>query len=196
MSLAIVFAQILAGARVLIGVAFLLGLVVATTHWLVREGKLTPLGGWATFVRGWSDPLLQPIERRLRGAGGNPQHAPWWLLGTVVLGGLLLLQLLQFLFGMVLRVQAALQAGPRGLLFVALDLTFSLLMFALLIRVFSSWFGLTRHTTGIAITYRLTDWLVEPIRRAMPAVGMFDFSPLVAYLVLIVLRSVVMGAIF
>lgn len=196
MSLAMVIAQVLAGARALIGVAFVLGLVVAGTHWLVREGKLAPFGGWAGFVRGWSDPLLAPIERRLRAAGGNPQHAPWWLLGVVVVGGLLLLQVLQFAFGLVLRVQAAAQAGPRGLLYVAFDLTFSLLMFALLIRVFSSWFGMTRYTRGIAVTYRLTDWLVEPIRRAMPAMGMFDFSPLVAYLVLILLRSVVMGAIF
>jgi len=62
--------------------------------------------------------------------------------------------------------------------------------------VFSSWFGLTRYTRGISLTYRLTDWLVEPIRRMMPPMGMFDFSPLVAYLVLIVLRSLLMGAIF
>lgn len=196
MSLALLFGQVLGGVRTLIGVAFLLGLVVAGTHWFVREGKLAPFGGWASFVRRWSDPLLAPIERRLRAAGGNPQHAPWWLLGIIVVGGLLLLQLLQFVFGMVLQLQAAARGGPRGVLYVAFDLTFSLLMFALLIRVFSSWFGLTRYTRGISLTYRLTDWLVEPIRRMMPPMGMFDFSPLVAYLVLIVLRSILMGAIF
>jgi len=192
--LAIVFGEILAVIRVAVGVAFVTALVVAITHWAIREGKLQPFSGWAKFVRGWSDPVLAPIETRLRGAGGNPQHAPYWLMGVVVVGGLVLINLLGWLFSMVLRLGYAMQAGPRGLAYVLIDLTFSLLMVALIIRVFSSWFGLTRHNRWIGITYQLTDWMVEPIRRFMPALGMFDFSPLVAWLLLSLLRGLVLGA--
>ncbi|MEO8479115.1 MAG: YggT family protein [Gemmatimonadota bacterium] len=194
MSLAIIFAQVIAVTRVAVGVAFVAALVVAVTHWAIREGKLQPFSGWPKFVRGWSDPLLAPIETRLRGAGGNPQHAPYWLMGVVVVGGLVMINLLGWLFSMILQLAYAAQAGPRGLAFVLIDLTFSLLMVALLIRVFSSWFGLTRHNRWIGITYRLTDWLVEPIRRIMPTMGMFDFSPLVAWLLLSLLRRLVLGA--
>ena len=35
----------------------------------------------------------------------------------------------------------------------------------------------------------LTDWLIEPIRRILPPLGMLDFSPLVAWLLLSLLRN-------
>jgi YggT family protein len=39
----------------------------------------------------------------------------------------------------------------------------------------------------------LTDWLLEPLRRLIPPLGMFDISPLVAWLLLILARSLVLG---
>jgi YggT family protein len=192
---AAVFVRVLDAARILVGAAFVLGLVVALTHWLVREQKIPPFSAWARFVRGWSDPLLRPIERKLASAGGNPQHAPWWLLGLVVVGGLVLIELLQWLFGFVMSSLFAVEHGPGAVLWWALNLVFSLLMFALLVRVFSSWFGAGRYNPWIRWSYQLTDWLVEPLRRIIPPMGMIDLSPLAAYFVLYLLRRLVMGAI-
>lgn len=194
MTVVALFADLLVATRVLIGVAFVLSAVVALTHWAVRTSKLQPFGGWATFVRKWSDPLLLPIEHRLRQAGGNPQQAPYWLMGTAVVGGLVLLSVLRWLFGTILPFIYAAESGPRGLAMASINLVFTILMMALLIRVFSSWFGLTRYTRGIALTYRLTDWIVEPIRRVMPTLGIFDFSPIVAWLALSLLRNLILGA--
>ena len=39
----------------------------------------------------------------------------------------------------------------------------------------------------------LTDWIIEPIRRILPPFGMIDFSPLVAWLVLTLVRGFVMS---
>jgi YggT family protein len=39
----------------------------------------------------------------------------------------------------------------------------------------------------------LTDWLIRPIRRILPPFGMLDFSPLVAWLVLTLLRGFVLS---
>jgi len=39
--------------------------------------------------------------------------------------------------------------------------------------------------------YWLTDWIVEPLRRILPPMGQLDFSPLVAWLLLMVLRAFV-----
>ena len=61
--------------------------------------------------------------------------------------------------------------------------------------VFSSWFGAGRYNKWIRWSYQLTDWLVEPLRRALPPFGMFDLSPLAAYFVLWMLRRLLMGAI-
>jgi len=40
--------------------------------------------------------------------------------------------------------------------------------------------------------YFLTDWLVEPIRRVLPPMGAFDWSPLAAWLVLVVLQRILL----
>ncbi len=192
-SLANVFVLLLDITRLLVGLAFLATLLVALTHWLVRSQRIQPFGGWATFVRRWSDPLLRPIERRLHGAGGNPQHAPWWLLAVVVVGGLVLIELLRWLFGFVLSFGMAAGAGPKALLVMAVLTVIRLLMFLLLVRVFASWFGIGRYNKWMKIPYAATDWLVEPIRRVVPPLGMFDLSPLVAYLVLMVVRWLVLA---
>ena len=122
-----IFARILDAARILIGAAFVLGLLVAATHWLVREQKIAAFGGWARFVRRWSDPVLRPIERKLVGAGGNPQHAPWWLLGVIVVGGLILINLLEWLFSLVLSTLFAVHSGPNATAALVINLVFSLL---------------------------------------------------------------------
>ena len=191
-----IFVRTLDAARILVGAAFVLGVIVAVTHWLVREQKIAAFGAWARFVRGWSNPLLRPIEQRLVAAGGNPQHAPWWLLGVIVVAGLLLIELLRWLFGFVVGTAMAFDAGPGGMAVWALSLVFRILMFALLVRVISSWFGAGRYNKWVRWSYQLTDWLVEPLRRVLPPFGMLDLSPLAAYFILYLLRSLVMGAMF
>jgi uncharacterized protein YggT (Ycf19 family) len=39
----------------------------------------------------------------------------------------------------------------------------------------------------------LTSWLIDPIRRILPPFGPFDLSPMVAWLVLYVVRGFVLG---
>jgi len=62
--------------------------------------------------------------------------------------------------------------------------------------VISSWFGIFRYSRWIRPAYLLTDWIVVPIRRLLPPTGMFDFSPLVAWLVLYLLRLFVFRVLF
>jgi YggT family protein len=190
------FYHILNGARYVVGAAFVAALAVALTHWLVREGRLQPFGPWPRFVRRASDPVLQPIERRLSAAGGNPQHAPWWLLAGVIVGGLVLLALLRGLFGWILTLSAASAAGPTALVALLVNLAFSVLMFALLVRVIGSWIGLGRYNRWMRPAYFLTDWLVEPLRQRIPPMGFIDVSPLVAYLLLMLARMVVFRVLF
>lgn len=162
--------------------------VVALTNWAVMRGHLQPFGAWPRFIRGVSDPALKPIERRLLRAGGNPQSAPWWLFAIVLFGGLLVLALARWLVGMAYSVAYVGQAGPAGIVRLLLHWTFQLLTAALFVRVIASWFGGSRYSRWLRPVYALTDWLVIPIQRHMPPFGMLDLSPLVAYLVLIVLR--------
>ena len=181
-------AAVFAVLRIVVFAAAAASAVVAITNWAVIRGHLQPFGAWPRFIRGASDPVLRPIERRLLGAGGNPQTAPWWLFAIVVLGGLALLALTRWLVGMAFTLADLGQTGPAGILRQVVNWTFQLLIAAIFIRVIASWLGGFRYSTWLRPVYALTDWLVIPIQRHMPPFGMLDLSPLVAYLVLMVAR--------
>jgi YggT family protein len=182
-------------SRLVVILALAYASVVALTHWAVRSRKLNPFGAWPRFVRQVSDPVLQPLERRILRAGGNPQDAPLWLVGIVIVGGLLLLSLVQWLVGFAVTLGVLAQSGPRAWARFLVSGLFTLLMAALLVRVISSWFGISPYGKWMRPVMLLTDWIIDPIRRILPPFGMLDFSPLVAWLVLSVVRGFVLSMI-
>jgi YggT family protein len=183
---------ILAG-RVAVVAALVYAATVALTHWAVRSRRLTPFGAWPRFVRRASDPVLQPLERRIIRSGGSPQDAPLWLVGIVVVGGLLLISLIQWLVGFSVTLRYLAQAGPGTWGRFLVSTLFSILMVALFVRVISSWLGISPYKRWMRPVMILTDWLIEPIRRILPPFGMLDFSPLVAWLVLSLVRGFVLS---
>jgi YggT family protein len=178
--------------RSLVLLALIYAALVALTHWAVRRRSLTAFGPWPRFVRRISDPVLLPLERRLVRAGASPQNAPYWLLGVVIGIGLVVLSLTQWLIGTAASLTYIVQGGPRVWARVLLSAVFTLLMTAILIRVIGSWFGIGPYRRWMRPFYILTDWLIEPIRRILPSFGPFDLSPLVAWLVLAIIRSFVL----
>lgn len=179
--------------RYLVFVVFVVTGAIAATHWAVRNGHLQPFGALPRAMRRLSDPLIKPLERRLVKSGGNPSNAPYYLFGGVVLAGLALIGLVSWLIGLILSLQFSAAGGTRGLLAFALDTAFSILMVALFIRVFASWFGVSRYSRPMRIVYGLTDWLVEPLRKVIPPFGMFDLTPMVAWLMLWLAQGFVRG---
>jgi YggT family protein len=189
------FATLDLAARTLVVVALVYASAVALTHWAVRSRRITPFGVWPRFMRRASDPVLLPLERRILRSGGSPQDAPLWLIGVVIAGGLLLLTLVHWLAGFAVTLQVMAGASPRAWARFLLSGLFTLLMVALLVRVISSWFGISPYRPWMRPVMALTDWLIEPIRRILPPLGMIDFSPLVAWLALSLLRSFVLSLI-
>jgi len=179
--------------RALVIVALLYASLVALSHWAVRSRRLNPFGAWPRFMRKVSDPVLEPLERRILRSGGNPQTAPLWLLGIVIGGGLLLLSLTSWLIGTVAALLMVADGGPRVWIRMLVGAIFTLLMTAILIRVIGSWLGMGPYRKWMRPFYLLTDWLIDPIRKILPPFGMIDFSPMVAWLVLYVVRGFVMG---
>ncbi len=179
--------------RVLVIAALAYASIIALTHWAVRSGRITPFGSWPRFVRRVSEPVLQPLEQRILRSGGNPQNAPLWLLGVVVAAGLVLMSLTAWAIDAVVRLHWMAQSGPRMWVQSLVGLGFTLLMTAILIRVIGSWFGVGPYRKWMRPFYLLTDWLIDPIRRLLPPFGIIDFSPMVAWLVLYVVRGFVMG---
>jgi len=179
--------------RILVIIAVVYAALVAVTHWAVRNRRMNAFAAWPRLVRKASDPVLLRLERRIIAAGGSPQNAPLWLVGVAIAGGLVLLSLTHWLIGIAAGLTMAAQGGPRVWIRLLVSAIFTILMAALLIRVIASWFGIGPYRPWMRPIVALTSWLIDPIRRILPAVGMFDFSPMVAWLVLYVLRGFVLG---
>jgi YggT family protein len=182
-------------ARTIVIVALAYATVVALTHWAVRTRRINAFGAGPRMVRRVSDPVLLRLERRIIASGGNPQNAPLWLLGLVIASGLILLSLTDWLIGTAAGLEAAARSGPRVWVRLVVSAIFTILMAAILIRVIASWFGIGPYRRWMRPVVALTSWLIDPIRRVLPPLGMFDFSPMVAWLVLYVVRGFVLGMI-
>jgi YggT family protein len=189
------FAVLFSVVRAIVILALVYASLVALTHWAVRSRRINPFGAWSRFMRRASDPVLPPLERRIIAAGGNPQNAPLWLLGIVIGAGLVLMSLTAWLIDAAVRISWMTQNGPRMWLETLVGFAFTVLMTAILIRVIASWFGIGQYRRWMRPIYGLTSWLIDPIRRILPPFGMFDFSPMVAWLVLYVVRGFVLSLI-
>lgn len=164
--------------------AFVASTVIALGSWAVRTRKINPFSGPARIIRSLTDPIISPVERWLLRQGGNPQNAPWWLLGLVVVGGIVVITLAQWLTVQWARASFAVQAGPRGLLRLVVYYAGQLVLIAILIRVVASWFGAFRYSRWMRPVYFLTDWIIEPLRRIIPPIGGLDITPIVAWFAL------------
>ena len=169
--------------------------VVFGVDWLVRTRRLNPFGPVARFFRASVDPMLAPVERTVVRAGGTPASAPWWALVIVVVGGILLLQLLEFVGEQLVGLASAATAGPGGVLVFLASATVALLRIALLVRVVTSWVRVSPYSPWVRWAYALTEWLLAPLRRIIPTIGMIDISPIVAYYLISLVGGALVNAI-
>lgn len=165
--------------------------VVGLTHWAVRRRYLDPFGAWSRGMRRLSDPILRPIERRLVRSGGNPQDGALWLLAAAVIAGLLVIGLTRWVLGFVFSLFQLASAGPMGWVKAIASWAIAVVMIALMVRVVAQWIGASPFSRVMRLIARLTDWIILPIRRRVPAFGPIDISPILAYFALFVLRELV-----
>ena len=185
----------LVARSVALGIVALSG-VVWLTHWGVRQRRIGPFTPWSKTVRHLSDPVLRPLEKQLVRRGANPQDASLWLLGLSVLVGLVLVSVVRWILGFVLGAIALSQAPPRVWAGVAVSSAFGLVMMAIFVRYLVSWFGVPPTARWLRPLVWLTDWIIVPIRRVLPPVGIIDASPIAAYFALYLLRGLVMSVLF
>jgi YggT family protein len=163
--------------------------VIALVDWLVRTRRLNPFGPIGRFSRQFLDPLMVPVERRIVRAGGQPTSAPWWTLVFVVVGGLLLIAVLNFLGGVLVSAFMGL-SSPGAFALLLLSWAFAVLRIALIVRVLSSWFQISPWSKWVRWSFVLTEWMIAPLRQVLPSVGPIDISPLIAWLLLSLLQRV------
>lgn len=170
--------------------------VVCAVDWLVRTRRISPFGPVARFFKQTIDPLMVPVERSVVRAGGMPSAAPWWTLVAIVVGGIILINLIEFVIRQGASFAYAMQAGPRGIAKLLIAWTLELLQLALLIRVVSSWLRVSPYSRWIYWTYQLTEPFLRPLRQFIPPIGPgIDITPIVAYFLLRLLGGLILSLI-
>lgn len=66
-----------------------------------------------------------------------------------------------------------------------------ILMWSVIARSLLSWFPIDQSSPIAQMLHRVTDPLIEPIRRVMPNTGMIDLSPLACIFVLLAISTLV-----
>jgi YggT family protein len=173
----------------LLSIAVVFG-AICVLDWAVRTRKISPFNAVARFCRSSVDPFISPIERKVVRAGGAPASAPLWALAAVVIGGILLLTLLDLVKLEVIRSIIASQEGAAGIFHLLVSWTFTILKLALIVRVVSSWLPISPYSGWIRWSYALSEPILVPMRRIVPAMGGIDFTPILAYFLLDIVESI------
>ncbi|HEX3532891.1 MAG TPA: YggT family protein [Gemmatimonadaceae bacterium] len=173
----------------LLSIAIVFG-AICVLDWAVRTRKISPFNSVARFCRTTIDPFIAPIEKRVIRAGGTPASAPLWALAAVVIGGILLLTLLDVVRIEVIRTIVASQEGSAGIFHLLVSWTFTILRFALIVRVISSWLPISPYSPWIRWSYALSEPILAPLRRVVPNLGGLDITPILAYFLLSIVESV------
>jgi YggT family protein len=187
-------ADLLRLLRAAVFVAAAVAGLAALAAMAVQQRLVNPFGKAARTIRRLTDPLLAPIERRLLRTRLNPQHAPWWLVGITIFVGILTLSLAGWVAIQATVVRAAAAHGGSSVAYLLVDWGLGLLGIALIVRVVGSWIGASPYTPWMRPFVAATEWLLAPLRRVLPSFAMMDFSPLVAWFLIQLLRSALLAA--
>lgn len=193
MSGLVLFDQIIRGVRFAVLATAVIFAVFCLIDWLVRTRKVNLFGALARFARTKIDPVLEPIERKVVRAGGNPVSAPLWALAAVVIGGILLISVLDFLRAEAVGLALATRSGPGGIFKLLVSWTFDFIRIAILVRVVSSWLPVSPYSPWIRWSYAVSEPLLKPLRQIIPSIGPIDITPIIAYFLIGFLQSAVLG---
>jgi YggT family protein len=151
---------------------------------LVRANFYNPV---CQFLYKLTNPVLMPLRKLI----------PAWR--TLDVAGVLLAWLLTAIKLALLYALAGPSLGMLGLVVMAfadlIDFVLMLYLGLILVRVLLSFVSVERSNPIVPLVIQLTDPLLRPIRRRLPAPGGFDLSPMVAWLAILLVRMLVVAPI-
>ena len=84
--------------------------------------------------------------------------------------------------------------GPLNPYIAEFTLAFlSILTWAIIARSLLSWFPIDQSSPLFQLLHRVTEPIIDPLRKVIPNTGMMDLSPMLAIIVLIVIRQLVVS---
>ena len=173
--------------------AVVLGVVaLMLVRLILNYADLNPFSRPVIFVRRLTDPLVNPVRRSLIQFGFGPNITPLVVILVSILLGWFVLQLAFSILGTFVGVVASVQrARLIAVVGYLLHGFLDIYMLLITIRIIFSWGGVSYTNRVMRFLVNATEPLLAPMRRLVPPLGVFDISPLVALLILWLLKTAV-----
>ena len=169
-------------------------MVLMIVRMIVDAADLNPFAWMHRNVRRLSDPFVVPVRGALRGFGADPKFAPLVVILLVILLGFFLLQLvgtiLSTVAGILFSVQTGAFVSVLGYILYGLISIYILLIF---MRIVFSWGMVSYSNRLMRFLVDTTEPLLGPLRRMIPPWGGWDFSPIIAFLILWLFQAAIAG---
>jgi YggT family protein len=169
-------------------------IVLMVLRLIANQLDLNPFSWSSLTIRRLSDPFIGPVRRVLMGFGVDVKYAPLVVILLTILLGWFALQLLSGLANTIAGILFGLTEGALvPLLGYVLYGLVSIYIMLVFIRIIFS-YGMVGYGNRIMrFLINVTEPLLGPLRRMVPLVGMFDISPLIAFIILWILQAAIAG---
>jgi YggT family protein len=101
--------------------------------------------------------------------------------------------LVDFVGRLLADIYRGVTGGPGGLVALVVSWAFAVMQIAIIVRVISSWLPIGEHSKWVRWAFTLTEPILRPLRRLIPPYRTIDFTPIVAYFLLIIVEGAVIG---
>ena len=162
---------------------------------IYNYADVNPFRRSAISLKRATDPMVLPIRRLLVAFRLEPKVAPFIAILLIILIGYFVVQVASSVLNTIAGILYAVTSGVPGFPIAIVGyLVFGLLglyTLAIFVRIFLSYGGLGYGNRWMRFLIRITEPLMGPLRRKIRPVGMFDISPIIAFLILWVLQAAV-----
>jgi YggT family protein len=169
-------------------------IVLIILRLIANQADLNPFGWSSITIRRLTDPVIGPVRRTLARMTVDPKYAPLVAILAAILLGWFVLQLVSgianTLAGIMVSAGAHSVIATMGYLLYGLLGLYSLAIF---VRIILSWGTVGYSNRLMRFLINVTEPLLGPLRRMVPPVGVFDISPIVAFIVIWLLQAAVAG---
>ena len=164
----------------LVQVLFGLYLIVVLLCFLLQLMRADFYNPISQFIVKATAPLLKPLRAIIPGFGGLDVSSLVlaWLVKTLELFLILLIsgKGIMLLYPVLLAIPGILET------------VINIFLFSILVMVILSWLSPGGYNPAVALLYSLTDPLLRPARKIIPAFGGLDLSPMIAMIGLVLLK--------
>ncbi|MDX6385211.1 MAG: YggT family protein [Blastocatellia bacterium] len=162
---------------------------------LLNYMEVNPFTWSAINLRRATEPVLSRVRAVLIGFRLDPKVAPFIAVIMIIVTGYMVILVFESLLntaaGIVYALSARQIGAPVAIIGYLLFGLLGLYTLTIFIQIILSWLGFSYANRLMRFVFNITEPLLGPLRRSVPAIGMFDVSPVIAIIIIWVCKAAV-----